>query len=170
MVPGQWRGWSWVWSLGRRVAGGGPAAQEVDGGEGGAAKAWGKSQQEGVVEQEERGESEHVGHPRGVCCHLVTPSPPEPCEVSIPSLLLLRRKRKFRENKKYNKGEEAGEWKCWDLNPGLRTWAQLLSRVSLLCHPMDCSPPDPSDHGIFQARILEWVAISFSRGSSQPRD
>lgn len=55
MVPGQWRGWSWVWSLGRRVAGGGPAAQEVDGGEGGAAKAWGKSQQEGVVEQEERG-------------------------------------------------------------------------------------------------------------------
>ena len=35
-----------------------------------------------------------------------------------------------------------------------------------LCHPMDCSPPGSSVHGILQARILEWVAISFSRGSS----
>ena len=35
---------------------------------------------------------------------------------------------------------------------------------------MDCSPPGFSVHGIFQARVLEWVAISFSRGSSQPRD
>ena len=35
---------------------------------------------------------------------------------------------------------------------------------------MDCSPPGSSVHGIIQARILEWVAISFSRESSQPRD
>ena len=35
---------------------------------------------------------------------------------------------------------------------------------------MDCSPPDSSVHGILQERILEWVAISSSRGSSQPRD
>ena len=35
---------------------------------------------------------------------------------------------------------------------------------------MDCSLPGFSDHGIFQARVLEWVAISFSRGSSWPRD
>ena len=35
---------------------------------------------------------------------------------------------------------------------------------------MDCSPPGSSVHGIFQARVLEWVAIPFSRGSSQPRD
>ena len=35
---------------------------------------------------------------------------------------------------------------------------------------MDCSPPGSSVHEIFQARILEWVTISFSRGSSQPRD
>ena len=35
---------------------------------------------------------------------------------------------------------------------------------------MDCSPPGFSVHGILQARILEWVAISFSRGSPQPRD
>ena len=39
-----------------------------------------------------------------------------------------------------------------------------------LCDPMDCSPPGFPVHGIFQARILEWVAISFSRGSCQPRD
>ena len=39
-----------------------------------------------------------------------------------------------------------------------------------LCHSMDCGPPGSSVHGISQARILEWVAISFSRGSSQPRD
>ena len=39
-----------------------------------------------------------------------------------------------------------------------------------LCNPMDCSPLRSSVHGILQPRILEWVAISFSRGSSQPRD
>ena len=39
-----------------------------------------------------------------------------------------------------------------------------------LCDPMDCSPPGSSVHGIFQARVLEWIAISSSRGSSQPRD
>ena len=39
-----------------------------------------------------------------------------------------------------------------------------------LCSPMDCNPPVSSVHGIFQARILEWVAIPFSRGSSPPRD
>ena len=39
-----------------------------------------------------------------------------------------------------------------------------------LCDPMDYSLPRSSIHGIFQARVLEWVAISFSRGSSRPRD
>ena len=39
-----------------------------------------------------------------------------------------------------------------------------------LCDPMDCSLPGSSVHGILQARILEWVTISSSRGSSQPRD
>ena len=38
------------------------------------------------------------------------------------------------------------------------------------CNPMDCSPTTSSVHGIVQARILEWVAVSYSRGSSQPRD
>ena len=39
-----------------------------------------------------------------------------------------------------------------------------------LCHPMDCSPSGSSVHGIFQARILKWVAISSSRGFSWPRN
>ena len=40
----------------------------------------------------------------------------------------------------------------------------------VLWDPMDCSPPGFPVHGIFQARILEWVAISSSKRSSQPRD
>ena len=77
-------------------------------------------------------------------------------------------------------------------NPGLPHCRQTLYRLShqgshikgkkerkgkrsgslcpTLCNPMDCSLPRFSVHGIFQARLLEWVAISFSRGSSQPRD
>ena len=39
-----------------------------------------------------------------------------------------------------------------------------------LCDPMDYNPPGSSVHEILQARVLEWVSISFSRGSSQPRD
>ena len=39
-----------------------------------------------------------------------------------------------------------------------------------LCNPMDCSPPASSTQGILQERILEWVAMPSSRGSSQPRD
>ena len=38
-----------------------------------------------------------------------------------------------------------------------------------LCNPVDCSPPDPSIHGILQARTLEWAAIPFFRGSFWPR-
>ena len=55
-------------------------------------------------------------------------------------------------------------------SPGLLTLhAQLLSHVRL-CDPRDCSPPGFSGHGILQAKILEWVVMPFSRGSSQPRD
>ena len=48
--------------------------------------------------------------------------------------------------------------------------AKPLQSCTTLCDSMDCSPPGYSVQGILQARILEWVAISFSRGSSQPRD
>ena len=49
-------------------------------------------------------------------------------------------------------------------------WKWNHSVVSNSLWPMDCSLPSSSVHGILQARILEWVAISFSRGCSQPRD
>ena len=49
-------------------------------------------------------------------------------------------------------------------------YTYLSQSCLTLCHPTDCSLPGSSVHGIFQARILEWVAISFSRRSSQPRD
>ena len=39
-----------------------------------------------------------------------------------------------------------------------------------LCDAMDCSPPSSSVHGILFIRILEWIAVLSSRGSSQPRD
>ena len=44
--------------------------------------------------------------------------------------------------------------------------AKSLQLYPTLCNPMNCSPPDSSVHGVFQARILEWVAIPFSKGSS----
>ena len=48
--------------------------------------------------------------------------------------------------------------------------AKSLQSCLTLCDPMDCSPPGSSVHGIFQARILEWVAMTCSRESSPPRD
>ena len=47
---------------------------------------------------------------------------------------------------------------------------EVAQSCPTLCDPMDCSLPGSSIHGIFQARILKWIAISFSRRSSQPRD
>ena len=48
--------------------------------------------------------------------------------------------------------------------------SEVAQSCLTLCYFMDCSLLGSSVHGIFQARVLEWVAISFSRGSSQPRD
>ena len=47
--------------------------------------------------------------------------------------------------------------------------SEVAQSCLTLCNPMDCSLPGSSVHGIFQAVVLEWIAISFSRGSSQPR-
>ena len=48
--------------------------------------------------------------------------------------------------------------------------SEVVQSCRTLCNPMDCRPPGSSVHGISQARILEWVATSFSRGTSWPRD
>ena len=51
----------------------------------------------------------------------------------------------------------------------MHAWSATQACLTL-CNPMDCSLPGSSVHEISQAKILAWVAISFSRGSSQPRD
>ena len=66
-------------------------------------------------------------------------------------------------------------WAWVSRSPDFNTWkgeksVLVAQSCPTLCNPMDCSPPGSSVHGIFQARILEWVAIRFSRESSQPRD
>jgi len=48
--------------------------------------------------------------------------------------------------------------------------SEVTQSCPTLCDPMDRSLPGSSVHGIFQAIVLEWIAISFSKGSSQPRD
>ena len=54
--------------------------------------------------------------------------------------------------------------------PALLCVCSVTQSCQNLCNPIDCSLSSSSIHGILQARILEWVAIFFSRGSSQPRD
>ena len=65
---------------------------------------------------------------------------------------------------------ESASWGGSPLS-GYGSCACLVAQSCLiLCDPTDCSPPGSSVHGISQARILEWVAISFPRGSSPPRN
>ena len=67
-------------------------------------------------------------------------------------------------------GENDG-WTYFPCLPGLVLYMCSVAQSCLtLCGLRDCSPPGSAAHGIFQARILEWVAISSSRGSFQPRD
>ena len=66
----------------------------------------------------------------------------------------------------------------WDNETRRKRITLASSRVKVLvtqscptlCDPVGCSPPGSSVHGILQARVLEWIVISFSRGSSQPRE
>ena len=53
---------------------------------------------------------------------------------------------------------------------GSESEGEVPQSCPTLCDPMDCSPPGSSVHAIFQAWVLEWVAISFSRWSSRPRN
>ena len=56
------------------------------------------------------------------------------------------------------------------INAHLESESEITHSCPTLCDPMGCSLPGFSVHAIFQARVLEWVAISFSWGSSQPKD
>ena len=66
------------------------------------------------------------------------------------------------------KGNELNFLRIIELN--FKSLALVAQSCQTLCDPVDCSATDSSVQEIFQARILEWVAVSFSRGSSQPRD
>ena len=57
----------------------------------------------------------------------------------------------------------------FSIKMGIRE-GEVAQSCPTLCDPMNCSLPGSSVHGIFQAIVLEWIAISFSRGSSWPRD
>ena len=60
---------------------------------------------------------------------------------------------------------------CFFVFSWVSEWvSEVAQSCPTLCDPVDCRPPGSSVHGILQAGILEWVAISFSRGSSWPRD
>ena len=52
-----------------------------------------------------------------------------------------------------------------EVKPGVKE-SEVAQSCPTLCDPMDCSLPGFSVHGVFQARVPEWVAMSFSRGSS----
>ena len=63
---------------------------------------------------------------------------------------------------------------AWFLLSSIWSWKKVKVKAApsclTLCDLMDCSPPDSSVHGILQTRTLEWVAVSFSRGSSWSKD
>ena len=61
---------------------------------------------------------------------------------------------------------------CWRFGAQrkVKSESDVSQSCPTLCDPVDCSLPGSLVHGIFQARILEWGAISCSKGSSQPRD
>ena len=61
-------------------------------------------------------------------------------------------------------------WDTWVQSLKVKSESEVAQSCLTLCDPMDCSLPGFSVHGILQARVLEWVAISSSRGSSRPRN
>ena len=69
---------------------------------------------------------------------------------------------------------DSPQWQAhWKVPLGINPFeseSEVAQSCPTLCDPMDCSLPGSSVHGIFQAIVLEWIAISFSKGSSQPRD
>ena len=72
-------------------------------------------------------------------------------------------------------GNSFTHWATWEssfyLQPTLKeSESEVAQSCPTLCNPMDCSLSGSSVHGIFQTTVLEWIAISFSRGSSQPRN
>ena len=103
-------------------------------------------------------------HPRNPWCSL--PAPPHPNHNNYSCSVFLywgKKYLKFKRSKNILEMEKI-------LIQHFLFVSEVTQSCPTLCDPMDCSLPGSSVHGIFQARIVEWVAISFSRRSSQPRD
>ena len=85
---------------------------------------------------------------------------------------------RHREGRCMEGAGQAAAWSCLQgalfltrlFNTPMRAACASAQSCPTLCDRVDCSPPGSSVRGILQARILEWVAVSFSRGSSRPRD
>ena len=83
-----------------------------------------------------------------------------------PPNVLLWHKDKFEMKETEHQASEAGRSLCltpFCLRAGHERESEVAQSCPTLCDPMDCSLPGSSLHGILQARVLEWVAISFSR-------
>ena len=63
-----------------------------------------------------------------------------------------------------------GQMVACNYHQSKKSESKVAQSCPTLCDPMYCSLSGSSAHGIFQARVLEWVAISFSRGCSRPRN
>ena len=85
-------------------------------------------------------------------------------------LLAKKKKKKIICHKKENKTKQQQQQKGNSPLFVLSMKVKVIQSCLTLCDPMDCGLPGSPVHGIYQARILEWVAFPFSRGSSQPKD
>ena len=112
-----------------------------------------------------------------ICWHSLTPQALVSCNPGIvcmnankARLVLLQAKAGVPQNQWFLPAGEHTfkEYSTWKLSCMLACLLSHFSRVGL-CAAMDCSPPGASVHGILQARILQRVAMPFTRGSSQPR-
>ena len=97
-------------------------------------------------------------YPLGGWCHLIISSSVVPFSSHRQSFPASG---SFQMSQFFKPGGQSARWS---------KWSEVAQPCPTLCDPMDCSLPGSSLHGILQGRGLEWVAISFSRGSSWPRN
>ena len=98
-------------------------------------------------------------------------SEPKICEVEDALSIALPAQGQWQDNETIYWSNHSDEMQLTSVCPSGWKWKNEVAQLCpTLCDPKNCSPPGSSVHRIFQARVLEWVAISFSRASSQPRD
>ena len=109
------------------------------------------------------------GESWGVCVW-VSPSPRRDECVGLAALLPLKGIIVFKGQAELEEGSFHQKSMANDFGKSVKMKALVAQLCLTLCDPMVCSPPGFSVPGMLLARILGWVAIPFSRGSSRPRD